>query len=134
VLKDTLLTDVLDDLVADGTITADQKTAILDALAAERAARMTERQQAAQQLRDFLSDGVITQDEFDQLPDDSALKQLTTLMDDGQITTDELRALGRGFLGGFGGMRGFGHGFGKGGGWLAPDASPSPSASPTTGS
>jgi polyhydroxyalkanoate synthesis regulator phasin len=124
--KDTLLSDVLDQLVTKGTITADQRTAILDALQAERTARRTLRQQEAQQLRDFLSDGVITQDELDQLPADSPIRKLTSLLDDGKITTDELRGL-RGILGG--GRRGFGgHGPGHGGLFGGPQASPSPSA------
>ena len=123
---------MLDDLVANGTITESQKTAILDGLTAERTARREAAQAQRQQLKDFLADGQITQDELDQLPEDSPLRQLTGVMDDGKITTDELRGLGRGF--GFG--RGHGHGFGKlfpkdG---TAPDASPAPSESPASNS
>ncbi len=130
--KDTALTDVLDDLVANGTITESQKTAILDGLTAERTARREAAQAQRQQLKDFLADGQITQDELDQLPEDSPLRQLTGVMDDGKITTDELRGLGRGF--GFG--RGHGHGFGKlfpkdG---TAPETSPAPSESPAANS
>ena len=126
VVKDPLLSDVLDQLVTKGTITAAQKSAILDALQAERTARRTLRQQEAQQLRDFLADGVITQDELNKLPADSPIRKLTNVMADGKITLDELRALGRGFMG----KVGFGHGGmgGMGGGmWRAPKASPSPS-------
>ena len=132
--KDTALSDVLDSLVTKGTITAAQKQAILDALTAERESRIAEakkaaeaRRAAAQQLKDFLSDGEITQDELDKLPADSPIRQLTNLMDDGKITTDELRSLGRGLFGGFGNGRGhaFGHGFF--GPKVAPDASPAPS-------
>ena len=130
--KDTALTDVLDDLVANGTITESQKTAILDGLTAERTARREAAKAQRQQLRDFLADGQITQEELDQLPENSPLRQLTGVMDDGKITTDELRGLGRGF--GFG--KGHGHGFGKlfpkdG---TAPDASPAPSQSPAANS
>ena len=64
-----MLEDVLTGLVADGTITASQKPAILDGLTAERAARKAERQAEREQLRSFLADGVITQEEIDQLPD-----------------------------------------------------------------
>jgi hypothetical protein len=132
--RDTALTDVLDDLVANGTITESQKTAILDGLAAERTARREAAQAQRQQLKEFLADGQITQDELDQLPEDSPLRQLTGVMDDGKITTDELRGLGRGF--GFGNGHGHGHGFGKlvpkdG---AAPDVSPSPSESPASNS
>jgi polyhydroxyalkanoate synthesis regulator phasin len=132
--RDTALTDVLDDLVANGTITESQKTAILDGLTAERTARREAAQAQRQQLKDFLADGQITQEELDQLPDDSPLRQLTGVMDDGKITTDELRGLGRGF--GFGGGHGHGHGLGKlfpkdG---AAPDATPAPSESPASNS
>ena len=130
---DTVLSDVLDDLVTKGTITAEQKTAILDAVKAERVVRREARQETRraareqakanrQQLKGFLADGVITREEFDTLPADSPLRKMTGLMDDGKITTDELKALGRGFMGG----KGQGHGwFGKD---QTPDASPSPGA------
>ena len=81
-LKDTALTDVLDKLVADGTITEDQQQAILDAVQAERepgspSARPAGGAQAQREQLGFLADGVITQEEFDQLPADSPLRQLT---------------------------------------------------------
>lgn len=133
-IEDTALADVLDDLVAKGTITADQKTAILDALVAEKEARRAARQANREQMQQFLADGVITQEEFNQLPEDSPLRQATGLMDDGQITLDELRGLGRGLMGGHGGMRGLGKGFGHGPMWGAPDASPSPDANGSSSS
>jgi len=130
--RDTLLSDVLDDLVTKGTIDAGQRQAILDALDAERTARRQEREQ----LREFLADGQITQDELDQLPEDSPLRRLTTLLDDGTITLDELRDLGGGF--GFRGRgHGFGHGFfggGPGGDGPAPLAPTTPDASPAPSS
>ena len=127
--KDTVLSEVLDGLVTKGTITAAQQMAIEDAVAAERTARRDARQAARAQLRTFLADGVITQDEFNQLPADSPLRTMTTLMDDGKITTDELRSLGRGLLGGGRG----GHMGGLFGGKGGNGANPQPSASPTTG-
>jgi polyhydroxyalkanoate synthesis regulator phasin len=141
--QDPALTSVLDDLVAKGTITAAQRQAILDGLKAERAQRLADakaRREAlraqAEKIKGFLADGQITQDELDQLPADSPLRQLTNLMDDGKITTDELQSIGRGLLGN-GGFRGFGrgHGFGWGFGHdgVRPDASPAPSASPASG-
>ena len=102
--RDGMLTEVLADLVADGTITAAQQTAITEALDAAWTARREDAQARMEQLRTFLEDGVISQQEFDQLPEDSRLRQLTTLMDDGQITSDELRSLGRGLRGGHGGL------------------------------
>jgi polyhydroxyalkanoate synthesis regulator phasin len=130
-VHDALLRDVLDDLVANGTISAAQEQAILDAVDARRAELKAQRQAQRealkaqrQQIRQFLADGVITQDELDQLPADSPLRQLTSLMDDGKITIDELRQLGRDLLGGRG------HKLFPG---LHPDASRAPSASPTNG-
>jgi len=131
--RDGVLTDVLEDLVTKGTITESQKTAILDALTAEREARRAERQARMEQLRDILSDGVITQDEFNSLPEDSRLRQvdgIDDLLADGRITTDELRSLGRGL--GFGGRGGHGfggHGFFGGTDDITPDASASPTTS-----
>jgi polyhydroxyalkanoate synthesis regulator phasin len=139
-VRDDLLAGVLDDLVAKGTITEAQKTAILNGVAAERSARQEERKAAReqakadrQQLKEFLADGVITRAEFDKLPATSPLRTLTTLMDDGQITTDELRELGRGM---FPGGKGNGHGWGKGNGhgWGNGWMKAGPSASPAPGS
>jgi polyhydroxyalkanoate synthesis regulator phasin len=132
VKTDTVLSDVLDKLVTNGTINATQKTAILDAVTAERAVRQTARQAARkaaqeqakadrQQLKTFLADGVITKAEFDKLPADSWLRKMTGLMDDGKITADELKTLGRGFMGG------------KGHGWFGKDKTPNASPAPTTG-
>jgi ribosomal protein L17 len=132
--KDTVLANVLDDLVTKGTISTTQKTAIQDAVAAERAIRREARQEARkaakeqakanrQQLKGFLADGVITREEFDKLPADSPLRTMTGLMDDGKITTDELRGLGRGFMGGKG----------HGPGWLGKDKVPKASPSPSAG-
>ena len=129
--KDTAIGAVLDDLVAKGTITAAQKTAILDALATERAARRADRQKVQAErkatrelVKGFLSDGVITKAELDQLPADHPLRQLTSLMDDGKITVDELKSLGRGGMKGLGGGHGWKH-FGQ--------DKPNPSASPAAG-
>ncbi len=128
--KDTVLSDVLGSLVTKGTITAAQEKAIKDAVTAERTARRDARKADRQQIRDFLADGVITQDEFNKLPADSPLRAMTTLMDDGKITTDELKSLGRGLLGGKGHGGGMGGMFGgKGHGWDKAN----PSASPSTG-
>ena len=104
---DTVLSDVLDDLVTKGTITAAQKTAILDAVKAERTVRREARQETRkaareqakvdrQQLKGFLADGVITKAEYDKLPADSWLRKMTGLMDDGTITTEELKTLAAG--------------------------------------
>ena len=134
--RETALDKVLKDLVTKGTITAAQRTAILDALTAERATRQADRKAAQagrkaaqaerkalqQKIKGFLSDGVITKDELDQLPANHPLRQMTALMADGKITLDELKSLGRGWAQGLG--------IGKGGHWIwVPNAS----ASPATG-
>jgi len=121
-----LLEQVLDDLVTKGTITDSQKTAITDGLAAARQARLDTAKANAEQLRTFLEDGVITQEEFDQLPADSRLRQIAAIMDDGQITSDELRGLLRGRLDGRGA-----HPFR---GWGTDKSEAAPSASPSSSS
>jgi hypothetical protein len=136
-VDDTALKTALDKLVAAGTISAAQEQAILDAVKAERQARADELQAQRDalkaqrdQIRQFLADGQITQDELDQLPAGSPLRQLTSLMADGKITVDELRQLGRDLFPAIGRGRGFGlygpHPLGQ-----RPDASANPS--PTTG-
>jgi hypothetical protein len=124
---DTALQDALDGLVADGTITTDQKTKILAAIAAERTARREQMQADRQVLKDALADGEITQAELDKLSPDHWLRQATDLMADGKITADELHGLGRGMMRGMGGRHGQGMG---GGGWwkAAPTASPAPTS------
>ena len=130
---DDVLTGVLDDLVAKGTITDAQKKAVLDGVTAERATRQAARKAALEQaqadrkqLQGFLSDGVITKEEFDKLPANSPLRKLTTLMDDGKITTDELKSLWGGWFGsGMGGRGGHGWGGGHSNGKAQPTASPS---------
>lgn len=112
------LTDVLDALVADGTITQAQADAITGGLETRRTELQAAREAARAQMQAFLEDGVITAEELAQLPEDHPLRSLGSILDDGQITQDELRAL-RGP--GFGGRGHGGHGFG-GGHFRAPAA------------
>jgi hypothetical protein len=125
------LTSVLDGLVAKGTITATQEQAIVDAWVAKRGELKAERQQ----LRTFLSDGVLTAAELAQLPADSPLQALKPLMTNGQITVDQLRQLGRGILSDLrmGGMGANGAGMGGMRGLLNGNGATTPSASPATG-
>jgi polyhydroxyalkanoate synthesis regulator phasin len=125
--KDTLLADVLDQLVTKGTIDTTQKTAILDAVQAERTTRQTLRKQEAQQLKDILADGVITQAELNTLPADSPLQKLSGLMTDGKVSVSDLRSLGFNLMRGIGPGHGPGH-FNGGGAFGAPNALPAPSA------
>jgi hypothetical protein len=83
----------------------------------------------AQQLKDFMSDGQLTQDELNKLPADSPFRKLTTLMADGKITTDELSRSVAASAASVAASASVGH-FGKGD-KHDDDASPAPSA--TTG-
>ena len=96
--KAPFLTKVLDGLVTKGTITGTQEQAIVDAWIGARTARQQAMKTQRQQLRTFLSDGVLTADELAQLPADSPLQQLKPLMKNGQLTIADLRSLGRGIL------------------------------------
>lgn len=127
--RPNLLTDVLESLVADGTLTQAQADKVVSTLETRRTEMKAEREAARAQMETFLEDGVISADELAQLPADSPLRNLGSILDDGQITLDELRSL-RG-PGGFGG-RGHAHGFG--GGPFDGDAAPASSAAPTTSS
>ena len=101
----TIINDVIDGLVADGTIDADQSDAIKDAFEAKRDEIAEEIGQRGGcdrgfrggALRGLLADDVITQAEIDALPDDHPLRTgespLSELLeDDGQITKAELEA------------------------------------------
>ena len=109
----TVLSEVLADLVGDGTITQDQADAITEAVDEKRTERREQAEALREQMQAFLEDGVLSAEELAQLPADHPLRNLDQYLEDGQLTTDELREL-RGFRGGFGFGRGHGHGFGFG--------------------
>jgi polyhydroxyalkanoate synthesis regulator phasin len=141
-----LLDQVLSDLVTAGTITQEQSDAITKALQQAITDKQTQaeqqRQEAMQewqQIQGFLSDGVITQDEVNQLPADSPFRQVfDSIAKNGQVTLDQLEQLrmlggpgigpGMGGPGGHGpwgpGAPGNGNGNGYGDG-QNPPASPS---------
>jgi len=104
------LEDVLDDLIADGTLTDEQADAVVDAveekaqdLIDEHGGELRERLREGREhwgpfksgLRfgALLDDGGIDQAEYDALDDDHPLKQIdvTEYLEDGSITPDELR-------------------------------------------
>jgi hypothetical protein len=127
--KDGLLSEVLDDLVADGTINQAAADKILSELDARRTALRAEREALREQFRTFLEDGTLSADELAQLPEDHPLRNLDQFLEDGQLTQDELQQLRRGF--GFGGRGGFGHhAWGPKDG-TSPDAPAAPSATPS---
>lgn len=137
-----LLEEVLADLVAQNVITQAQSDAIVEALQtrvderrAEMQAQAEEMRATWEQIQGFLEDDVITQDEINQLPADSPLRQaFDSIAQDGQITLEQLQQLGPGAGFGFGRIEGGpGRGHHGPGMWFevpAPssEASPAPSA------
>ena len=114
-----LLEQVLADLVEAGTITQGQSDAIIAALTDEVQTRRTAAQEHRELMLGFIADGVITQDEIDQLPADSRLSELwNSIAEDGQVNVEDLRGLGPGI----GRGRGHGPGMGPGQGpWFDAD-------------
>lgn len=108
-----LLADVLADLVSNNTITQAQSDAITQALADKVDAVKADMEARRTLIEGFVEDGVITQDEIDQLPADDPLRvAFDSIANDGQVTLDQLRGLGPGFGPGFGPGH---HGRGPGG-------------------
>jgi parvulin-like peptidyl-prolyl isomerase len=128
-----VLATVLADLVTKGTITQAQSDAITQGLQDEITQQQADMQARRTLIESMVADGVITQDEINQLPADDPLRvAFDSIAENGQITLDQLRGLGG---------PGFGHGFpmgqdGRGGpmhgpGMWGPDDGPNPSASPS---
>jgi polyhydroxyalkanoate synthesis regulator phasin len=96
----SLLDEVLSDLVSSGVITQEQSEAITQALtdkAEERRAEFEAERERLQemwtQIRGFLEDDVITEDEIAQLPANNPFSNLQDILADGQITRDELESV-----------------------------------------
>jgi polyhydroxyalkanoate synthesis regulator phasin len=87
----TLLGEVLDDLVGDGTIERSQADAILEAVDERRTELREQAEALREQMRTFLQDGTLSADELAQLPADHPLRNLDQFLEDGQLTRDELR-------------------------------------------
>lgn len=109
----TAIEAVLDDLVADTTLTQEQADAVLEALENRRAEFRAEREQLREQMREqvqeFWADGELTQDEIDQLPEWHRWRQASELLEDGAITRGEMGQMRSGG-GGAGNGAGFRHG------------------------
>jgi hypothetical protein len=138
---DDLLNSVLSDLVSKGTITQAQSDAITQGIQDEITQRESDAQARRTLIEGFIADGVITQDEINQLPADDPLRvAFDSIANDGQISLDQLRNLGPfGGPGGPGGPRGradhggffvwgSGHPDTDGDNPAAPSASPSASS------
>jgi polyhydroxyalkanoate synthesis regulator phasin len=103
--KGAAFREVLDELVAAGTITQDQADAIEEAMVAKHEElresgegfRHHRRGRGGSELRGLLEDDVITADELAELPDDHPLNDpdgpAADYLDDGQLTTDELKEI-----------------------------------------
>lgn len=98
---------VLDELVADDTLTRAQADAVIERLEVKRTEFREERLELREQMQEFWADDQLTQEEIDQLPEGHRWSEMTDLLEDGVVTRDELREMRRG--GGFGGG-GFRHG------------------------
>lgn len=96
----SVLSDVLDELVGNGTINQTQADAIEQAVEDKRAELQAEREALREQMETFLEDGELSADELAQLPADHPLRNLDQFLEDGKLDSDELQQL-RGF-GGFG--------------------------------
>ena len=105
--RGTILSDVLEELVTDGTINQGQADAIEEAITERRTEVREEAEARREQMRTFLEDGTLSADELAQVPEDHPLRNLDSFLEDGQLTQDELRQLRR-----FG--PGVGPGFGRG--------------------
>ena len=106
----SFLSEVLSDLVDEGTIDQGQADAILQAAEEKAATVKADFEERAELLRSLLEDGVITSDEKGMLPDDSPFlsDRYDDAWDDGELTVDELAPSpfhgrrGPGFTWGFG--------------------------------
>lgn len=86
------LGDVLDELVADDTISQDQADAIIAASEAKASEIKEELQAQRELLAGMMEDGVITEDEASSLPDDHWIfsERFEEAWEDGEITREEL--------------------------------------------
>lgn len=93
-----LLADVLAELVSEDTITQAQSDAITQALADKVDELKADMDARRELFESFVEDGVITQEEIDQLPADDPLRvAFDSIANDGQVTLEQLRGFGPGF-------------------------------------
>ena len=87
------LGDVLEELTDDGTITAGQAEAIIEATEAKAAALGQDRLRLRGLIRGLLADGTMTEDEAAQLPEDHWLlrEAFDEARADGELTVEEIR-------------------------------------------
>ena len=87
------LSGVLGDLVGEGTISQDDANAVLNAVEEKAEAVKAEHEATRELIKGFLEDGVITEAEASQLPDDLWIfnERLDEAWEDGELTSEELR-------------------------------------------
>ena len=88
------LSGVLDELVDQGTISQEDADAVLNAVQEKAAGIKEEREALHEMIKGFLEDGVITEDEADQLPEDHWLRSdvFDEAWADDELTVEEIRA------------------------------------------
>ncbi|MGD2043349.1 MAG: hypothetical protein PVJ28_06825 [Acidimicrobiia bacterium] len=91
------LEEVLDDLVGDDVITQDQADAVAEAAQEKATSIRADREEQRELTRGLLEDGLITEEEASQLPEDHPLlsDRYEEAWEDGELTRDELRPFAR---------------------------------------
>lgn len=87
------LGEVLDGLVADGTIDSSDAEAVLDAVEAKADEMRAQKEAEREVIQSAMEDGLITQDEVSELPDDHPIfgEAFDEAWEDGELTREELR-------------------------------------------
>lgn len=87
-----LLGEVLDELVTEETLTTEQAEAVVNAVQEKARERKAEMEAHREQMRGFLEDGVLTEEEFNQLPDRNpfADERFDEAWEDGELTKEEI--------------------------------------------
>lgn len=92
--QNAILEEVLEDLVASGTIEQEQADAITEALVVKAESIRAQRQEVRDLIRGSLEDGVMTEDELAQLPDDHPFNDpdgsFAEALQDGELTRAEI--------------------------------------------
>ena len=83
------LAGLLDEMVEDGVITAEQAASITEWLVNKRAEIRAEREALREAFQEAWSDGVLTEDEASQFPFFERLQAIEDLWADGQVTQEE---------------------------------------------
>ena len=88
-----VLSEVLSDLITDGTIDQSQADAVTQGVQAKAEEIKAEHEALREMSHEFLEDGVITADEAAQLPEDHPFngEAFAEAWEDGELTTEEIR-------------------------------------------